>query len=545
MQRAPFEQRSRIIRPFPPPIPPPAIHRDSLHSTHALSPISIATAVPSPPVKSADTAGHPVAVPPEHPDGPIPNNLGRPPFAPFPPLEPPRDEADVPRSNQPDTVVDPERQASMLLGWESVVQLKELVELREKDITKRINLKNGMRDIEFQWQHATKAQEGFMTACANMMSAFTNQTTDKAQLQSLHETWKQLQNLSGHIQSREMGFGMALNDLFQLENRLFLREEKFYERLQGIFGTGTFSDSDEEDYFGETDDFTTALSAPSSVSSATTRSVAHKYYSRVGDLNLLRERIFNVDSEHRRQKAMRDAQRVAGHRVQPPDKIFYKKFLDEKEAIVREYVLAKEKMEELMESCARQGVEVEPPNLPPFLDQSFRDEQEHSGPGDAEEIKPDRSLRLHRNSTGHRRIQSWVQSIQADKPTELDLEQTWVALAETTGPHTLGWTDQQVENYLPFPIYSHLKPPTFEMKSPTKSGNPNNIPRTRAEMFEDEAPLRRYSTPSCNELAVSRRYSAPALPTFTTYVRLRDGALDCLDEEVPNRSCKSYTQYPP
>jgi hypothetical protein len=438
----------------------------------------------------------------------------------FPPLFPSVDQPQNPDASS----TSQNAPRDTFIGGESVVQLAELVTLRERDITRRINLKNGIRDIEYQWQHVSKGQDDFMMACSAMMTAFANRTMDSSQEQSLHDAWRQLQHLSGHVKSRELGLGTALNQLFQLENKLYVKEEKFYEKLQIIAGA-VFSDSDDDDDFlDDTDDFT-AVSAPSTTSSATTRSIAHKYYGRVGDIHLLRERIFNFESEHRRQKAIREAQRNAGHRVQPPDKIFYKKFLDEKKDMVEEYVQAKAKMEELKESCARQGVEVQPPDLPPFLDHIFRVDRsvpETGNDDEEEEVRPERSLRYLRNLENDSRVAHWVTGILMSKPTETTAKDNWETLSETTGPHVM--TDQQVEDYLAYPIYTHLRPSPSEKTIPImKDKAEKDVPIP--ERFPEEKP--------------KRRYSVPDLSTFSLHVSLREGALDWMEDDHMGASSKS------
>ena len=133
---------------------------------------------------------------------------------------------------------------TVVIGGDSTLLLKELVDLREKDIKRRIHVKNGVRGLEYQWQHATKTQDSFMMACATFMAAVSDRTIDSVQVQSMQEAWRQMQNLSGHIRSRETDLAKSLNDVFHLENRLYVKEHEFYQRLQGIAGTGALVDED-------------------------------------------------------------------------------------------------------------------------------------------------------------------------------------------------------------------------------------------------------------------------------------------------------------
>jgi hypothetical protein len=78
-------------------------------------------------------------------------------------------------------------------------------------------------------------------------------------------------------------------DLLGLENRLFIKEREFYTRVRDP--TREALEHVSSGFPPSTDDFTT-LETPSA-STASTISVAHKYYSKDGDINSTRELIFN------------------------------------------------------------------------------------------------------------------------------------------------------------------------------------------------------------------------------------------------------------
>jgi hypothetical protein len=399
-----------------------------------------------------------------------------------------------------------------------VTLLKELVKLREKDLSKRSTLKNGVQDIVYQWQYAEETQENFMRACDTLMATLPSLTLDTALRQKLQETWSQMQDMSQHVKLREHGLGSSLHQLFELENRLAMKEKRVYQKFDAHFGLGATNSDDEEEYF-KTDNLGGEV-APSRASSATTCSIAHEYYNKVGEIQLLKEDLFNFDSEHRKQDYIRWTQRQNGLQVEPSDDLFYQKFIDDKAAMVRTYMSIVEKMEETRDNCHRQGVQVDEPNLPGFLDHTFREEISlHNRSEVQQDGKPDLAT-LQRKETADNllRVENWADNIQVNRPAGLPEHETWYSLSEENGPHTLDWVEQLTESPLSFPRDGNFLP-------------------TAAVLDDDEVLKERGRPPQKRTAAVSqgelptRSYSTPALPTFNPRVPLRNGVL----ESVPQR----------
>jgi hypothetical protein len=499
------------------------VHADHVPSSaHARRLISTSITDPSPLVTSADIAGHAGTWPPGNPDILTKQHPRNPSFPSFPlPPFPPPEQLDV--AAVPNGTLNPSRQ--VLLGGDTACQLKELVDLRGKDIDKRITLKAGVKDIVHQWQHAENTLHSFMKACSALMAAVPGETMETIPGRNMHEAWRELKDISEHVKIREMRLGSSLNDLFQLENKLATKENKVYEKLHVILGAEDSDDEDEDEYF-ETEHFT-AMSAPSATSSASTQSIAHIYYSHVGDMNLLKEEIFNFDSEHRRQEFAREAQRKAEQPVESSDQVFFRNFLDGRADLVHQYIFAKEKMEEIRGSCVRQGVEVQLPNLPPFLDHSFRIQRsfrDHPGPHHEEKSRPDLSLCNERADNGHR-IARWVWHTRVNKPIYLPEQETWDSLSENTGPHTMGWADQQREHDLASPQYSQLVSPTSVTDDLIINEAAQKPWQLGPRSFPGNAPPRRHST--------------PALPTYRFQFRLQDETLERTPECLLHESSRS------
>jgi hypothetical protein len=461
----------------------------------------------------------PPELPPEIPDAPIHQRQQSPerPLPPIPPLQVP--DFLPPPPEVPTIDAESLRQApanEVLIGGDTVAQLRELRDLREKDISKRVNLKNGVRDIISQRRHAERAHENFMKACASIMTAVSTLGMDTIPEQNIQKAWKQLQQSSGRVNSRDKALGAALDDWFHLENKLSLKEGAVYQKLNGILGGGRPDVEDDFEYI-KTEHFT-MISARSSSASSTTQSIAHQYYSQVGDINLLRERIFNFDSEHRRQEFIRESQRLAGQALEPPDEIFYQKFYDDKAGMVQKYLSDKQKMEEIRASCDRQGVKVEEPNLPAFLDHSHRIERsvrDQSGPdgGEKEKAQTEVSQR-HEHVDQLHRTARWARSVRVNKSILLDEDETWDALSQGLVARTLNWTAQRMEDNLSLPQYENLEIALSLAEDPINNEGERK-PQSRSEaVSQGEAPRNK------------RRYSTPDLPTFSVPVQLHDGILE-------------------
>jgi hypothetical protein len=390
-----------------------------------------------------------------------------------------------------------------------VLLLQEIVELRERDVAKRIYINNGLRDLKYKSLYAAKAQNHFMEASAMLMDALKPSKMNDEVVDRLQEAWKYLQHLTSDAKSRERQLEDAQNDLLVLENKLFMKEGEFYGRLRD-FTREAFQSTGS----APTDDFTTL--STSSASSASTVSVAHNYYNKVGDINLLRERLYNFDSEHSRKKYIREALRREGQRLVPPSRVFLQQYFDERKAIILDYIAAKEDMEVLRESCMRQGVEVQPPDLPPVLDLSQRI-------NDPPDLSFTQGFRRHiSNYDSHtythsqQRIDRWIGNV--ERSTNIN---PWHLSGQTrkppldraspiSAPEIPGWTSQPIEDYPALSSYNRIQSSTSDSTADTEV--PEGIERRSAMIrydpttFEGQAPLRRYS---CSDLSLSSALMTP------------------------------------
>lgn len=374
------------------------------------------------------------------------------------------------------------------------------MDLRERDVTKRIYINNGLRDLKYKSIHTSKAQETFMQASDMLMASVAAGETDAKVIRRVEEAWIQLQDLTQNARSREKQLETAQNDLLNLENKLYMKEGEFYGRLRGLTREALLSTHE-----APTDDFTTL--STSSASSTSTASVAHDYYNRVGDLNLLRERLYNFDSEHSRQRIIRDAQRQDGQRPDPPNKVFLQQYFADRETLIHQYIEAKDDMETLRKSCERQGVEVQPPDLPPVLDHS----QRYEDPGRNGNLIGNG---LNRNFSGfvtqtysQRRLYLWVKDIQKRnhinpfKPFTVRRPPVDPVRPRVNIPEILGWTIEPIEDYPAVSSYNRLQASSASENSsdtevPEGADRRSGVVPQSPNSFDGETPTRRHSFPN-------------------------------------------------
>jgi hypothetical protein len=499
-----------------------------------------ANAFPTP-VATADTLQPPGIPPPTRPDVPAhrrPRSPSCPPIPTPPKLNahphPPPPPPPHPRLSQPD--IPPTRSISpnpgqgiareVVVGSDTYLLVKDLVNLRGKDLDRRINLRNGVTNIGYQRDYADEAQENFMQACFSMMQVIPSTARNTAAGQKLEEAWKQVQDTSGIVRSQEIDLARTMNAWFDLDNTLAMREDTVYRKLDTLFRVGVpeHDDDDDEGYI-ETEHLG-YIPAPSTSSSSTVRSIEHQYYNEVGEINLLKEKMFNFESEHRRQTFIREARRKTHQNVGPSDEGFDQQYLNDIEAMTRQFFLLKEKMEKLKEFCERQGIEVEDPNLPAFLDHSRRvgrSIHEQSGPHPGAKLKAVVSSRDTEADIA-RRTKIWAYNAALNKLVDLPEHETWDTLSEDNGPHTMAWADQQAEGDLAFLQDNDLV--SAELVADDSALNEEKtVPQTRiSSVSQGDPPLRRYST--------------PALPTFDALAPLRRGVLQSTPQKMIASSLK-------
>jgi hypothetical protein len=214
----------------------------------------------------------------------------------------------------------------------------------------------------------------------------------------------------------------------------------------------------------------------SSSSSGSTISVRRQYFRKIGNINLLRDKIFNLESDLQLDQNDRDEQIAAGQSVEPSDEKFYADYFARREAIVREYWSTKAEMESLGRHCHSQGIDVQPANLPPFIDQIFGRNEDFILPN-ANKNNPDKI------SDAERNIMHWVRHVHRMSEPEPSLSMENIM------------TDREAEKLLLFPLYQHLQASTDLESQAITNQVAQSAPHSHN--FEGELPTagRRYSAP--------------------------------------------------
>jgi hypothetical protein len=513
---------SPSLPPPPPTAPPPYFYPNQAIQSeipHVYPPISTFISAESRPHGSGDISVRP-GIRPKNPAASSQRFSQSPPF-------PTPDTTILPSwqnvSSAP-TDTDPTAQGSYVIGAETIAVLRDIVELRNKVVAKRLHIKNDLRDMDYKRQRAAKAQEEFIAASTAHMAALADPTLYTLSDQLLLKAWEELKSSTSVVKAREVLLGSSEDDLLKLESRLTVKEGEFYEKFRVITQDALMSA-----------DNSTAISS-SSGSSVSTEPVAREYYSRVKELNLLRERYFNFVSEHRKQGLIRDAQRKENQLTIPPERVFDQAYLLEKEKMIQDYISAKMDMEQKMEVCDRLGVEIRPSNLPAFLDHSNRKERASridagSEAGEGPKLRlPTTNVR----SDNRHSILQWLQEHKSAKlkSTEMYWEESrYLPIDSVTPPIDVSdipeWTDQEAEEYLALPSYNHLQPSSTSDDSTTETDVPRwtqagkiaaNI---KVEAFQGEPPKRRYSAPPL--------HPSPVAPVHLTKGLLHQKEKDAVD----------------
>jgi hypothetical protein len=278
-------------------------------------------------------------------------------------------------------------------------------------------------------------------------------------------------------------------------------------------------------------------------SSTETPPLARQYYSRIGDIHLNRERLFNFESDHTRQLYERKSRFDRGERLSISESVWCEHYIKERQELIQEYSEAKVDVDALKKRCLEYGLDIEMPNLPPS---DHDDPLDHSNrwPRKAGRSATPSNIAMFRNDSGlqqsfvlqalmdrrstHERVEEWRRGVlQAAQKTTFhnrwvnvirkaransfgdamsDLSLRSMSPSLTTKPPSSGaasWTDGEVEAHLMFPDYQQLVSPH---KASSESGL--SVPGHRAEThnllqngdvpegaFIGERINRRYTTP--------------------------------------------------
>ena len=251
--------------------------------------------------------------------------------------------------------------------------------VRNKAVGRRVGIQNQRQYHADQRKHVLQVLQEFQTLCTTFVASVDRSTaspdvaTLRDGLKRVHEAHELLEDIDQDLQREETRVSALDDDLRRLE-------KNFYDQLDTSRGFGhnelpaSVSDGSHDDLQGDT-----SFSSHSGSSSADTLGpvIVRDYYDKIGDVNILRERLFNFESEHQRQVKIRELRKAARKPVKLSDAPFYRMYFKERKILVREYSKSKESVASLMIQCRHEGHDVEEMNIAPFaerdaLDRSFQ-----------------------------------------------------------------------------------------------------------------------------------------------------------------------------
>jgi len=234
-------------------------------------------------------------------------------------------------------------------------------------------------------------------------------------------------------------------------------------------------------------------------------------------MNLLREQLFNSDAEFRRQQAIREAQEKEGHKLVPPDSVFYEIHFQKRGDIIREYSAANQEMQKLRQSCLEEGLVVEEPRLPPFDEQNALDKSRRYQKTIAQLTNFSADGRsditasfLSRDIDTRARIAGWLIDVRNGvRMASLDATMLHSKRPQTSLDPKMGPPSNQGTRITFFKAGKPSIPPDYSSLQTVREARTESETETE-HLFQPDPPR-------------DRRYSEPSLPTI--FVRHRTGGL--------------------
>jgi hypothetical protein len=375
--------------------------------------------------------------------------------------------------------------------------LKHVTFLHDEIVGLRIELINERSHCDQQRKHAAVSISNFMEKSASLAARAEISRQSVEVKQQLDEAWHNWKDSHGAWMSQEEKVRSLESKLKTKEARLVNKEVLLYDEIQGIRKSISSSASSQAN---SSDNGNYLISAHSGSTNGT-GPLPHEYYDKVGDTRVFRERLFNFESEHRSQMAIRNGQRELGKPVEPPEDEFLESYFSQRKNLIQDLSTARADMQRLKALCDSEGILVGETNLSELavtdnLDHSYRVPRQvmmrHAAPSDSAPglLDPVTVLLVEDNDIKFR-VGRWrhdvQQALQADQFESLspDSREGHALAQATTDPmdEISEWTEREPEDILPSPDYNLL----------STAGSPQlTRERDRAAMFQPN-PSRRFS----------------------------------------------------
>jgi hypothetical protein len=243
---------------------------------------------------------------------------------------------------------------------------------RDRLIGRRVNYVNQRTENEYQRNAFTASTQRVFNAVDQLMSRYGVETSSSPEFHALQEAVQEAVELGRVLGGMELKLQEATRNLIAKESELHRKEKTVYKRLARLTRSTHQSPSIREKQ-------PKSVRSASSKSTARTHPRARKYYDRAGEVKILRERIHNMQVQHRQDLASRQMQREAGHIVKVPERLFQGRFYTKLGALLQELETTKKDAFLLKLACQRQGIvledDTESQNNEGIIDASLEDDR--------------------------------------------------------------------------------------------------------------------------------------------------------------------------
>jgi hypothetical protein len=351
-------------------------------------------------------------------------------------------------------------------------------------IKKRIAAANRRNDLKSQLPLFLVANREF-TEIIDQITPVLEQTDVSVELKArFSQAWIKSQELANTIQRwAHLLEGDEDNELLILEGKCLANQIEISNLVHDLVPQPSV---DRYAHISETlsETFVPTPSPARSItssSSGSTVTIRQRYYKTIGTMNLLRDRIFNLDSELEIQKREREMDRDAGELVPAVDDDLEAEFRRRRIDIIEEYWATKKEMAHTLQVCRDGNIRVQAANLPPHLDQLFQKDYGRDS-----------------FSESSMSIIRWIRQVKRALQSEE---------VESIEPQLM---DKEVEGLLRFPSYQLLQASTERDRLTFPSSSSQSS--LQAPSFSGDMPTagRRYSAPMLLE-HTARNQDTPAL----------------------------------
>lgn len=237
-----------------------------------------------------------------------------------------------------------------------------LTALRRHTVTGRVRAIQERKMCLQQREHVLRTGQRWMEA-AEGVTAKLDRSECQAPLQSLYEQMRESFVLLDTYTERVKRFE---GDLSQLEFRLSRKEAKFYKDYVELL-------SDDDSCSIENDEY--CIVSSSDASSEEIHPLLRKYYDKAGDVNVLKDRLNELEFDHQQEMFMRDERMGLGEPISPSEQAFQELYFTERSNTIRNLSEAQAEARRLREQCLRNGMmpedSIETDGLEAFQDPSW------------------------------------------------------------------------------------------------------------------------------------------------------------------------------